>query len=67
VVATADEVGADRMWLELGVDRAGSGSECLRHDLAAIQTTPRITRSDTDKSVGSVVYEVEQCAGPFTK
>ena len=42
------------MNLEIAVDRAGGGAQGLSDDLAAIQTSPRILRPNSDERVGSV-------------
>ena len=63
VVAAADEIGAQRMHLEIGFDGGRRGPQRLGHDLAAVQSAPRIARSDSDEGVRAVWLEIEQSAG----
>ncbi len=45
---------------EVPVDRQGRAAQCLGNDLAAIQPSPRILRTNADKDVSSVWLEIKQ-------
>ena len=55
--------GAQRMHLQIGLDRCCRGSQGLGDDLATIQTTPGIPRPNSHEGVGTMGLEIEQSAG----
>ena len=57
VIAAADEVCVQRVHPEGRIDGEGRGPQRLRHDLPAVQPTPRVLRTDADIRVGPVRLE----------
>jgi hypothetical protein len=48
------------MRLHIGFDGFGSSPQCLSDDVAAIQATPRVLPSGTDKCVNAVGFKGEK-------
>ena len=48
------------MHFEINLNSAGRGAQRLSNDLAAIQSTPRILRANSDERIGPVRLEIEE-------